>query len=82
MGYANIVALIFDGQNYAFSNKRMQKKLQEHKFDSWHPVVDGYAVPSTPPTNKDGDKIDENKSKAKATILSSLDDLVFVKVMH
>jgi hypothetical protein len=36
----------------------------------------------TPPTDKDGKKLSENKSKAKGTIRSSLVDLVFVKVMH
>jgi hypothetical protein len=39
-------------------------------------------VPTTPPTEKDGKKLNENNSKAKGTILSSLDDSVFVKVMH
>jgi hypothetical protein len=36
----------------------------------------------TPPTDKDGKKLSENNSKDKGTILSSLVDLVFVKVMH
>jgi hypothetical protein len=39
-------------------------------------------VPTTPPTNKDGKKLSENNSKDKGTILSSLDDSIFFKVMH
>jgi hypothetical protein len=37
---------------------------------------------ATPSTDKDGKKLRENNSKAKGTILSSLDDSIFVKVMH
>ena len=37
---------------------------------------------ATPSTDKDGKKLKENNSKAKGTILSSLDDSIFVKVMH
>jgi hypothetical protein len=44
--------------------------------------VDGYTVPDTPPIEKDGNKLNEKNSKAKGTILSSLDDLVFFKIMH
>jgi hypothetical protein len=82
MEYAKIGAPRFDGQNYAFWNKRMQTFLQAHGFDVWQSVVDGYAAPTTPPTDKDGKKLSENNSKAKGTILSSLDDSIFVKVMH
>jgi hypothetical protein len=51
-------------------------------FDFWQSVVDRYATPTTPPTDKYGKKLGENKSKAKGTILSSLDDSIFFKVMH
>jgi hypothetical protein len=39
-------------------------------------------MPTTPPTDKDGKKLNKNNSKDKGTILSSLDDSIFVKVMH
>jgi len=39
-------------------------------------------MPATPRTDKDGNKLNENNSKDKGTILRSLDDSVFVKVMH
>jgi hypothetical protein len=82
MEYDNIGVPRFDGQNYSFWNKRMQTFLQEHGFDVWQSILDGYVVPTTPPTDKYGKKLNENNSKAKGTILRSLDDLVFVKVMH
>jgi hypothetical protein len=60
----------------------MKTFLQAHGFDVWQSIVDGYKEPTTHPTNRDGNKLSENNSKAKGTILSSLVDLVFVKVMH
>jgi hypothetical protein len=65
-----------------FGIKGCKTFLQAHGFDVWQSVVDGYVAPTTPPTDKDGKKLSENNSKAKGTILSSLDDSVFVKVMH
>jgi hypothetical protein len=82
MEYTKIGVPMFDGQNYSFWNKRMKTFLQAHGFDVWKSVVDGYTTPATPPTDKDGKKLSENNSKDKGTILSSLVDSVFVKVMH
>jgi hypothetical protein len=82
MEYTKIGAPRFDGQNYAFWNKNMQTFLQTHGFDVWKLVVDGYAALATPPTDKDGKKLNENNSTAKDIIMNSLDDSVFVKVMH
>jgi hypothetical protein len=36
----------------------------------------------TPPIDKDGKKLSEKNSKDKVTIMSSLDDSIFVKFMH
>jgi hypothetical protein len=80
--YAKIGAPRFDGQNYTFWNKRMKTFLQEHGFDFWKLVVDGYKTLATPPTDRDGKKLRENNSKDKGTILSSLVDSIFFKVMH
>jgi hypothetical protein len=82
MEHAKIGAPWFDGQNYAFWNKRMQTFLQTQIFDVWQSIVDGYATSTTPPTDKHGKKLSENNSKAKGTILRSLNDSVFFKVMH
>jgi hypothetical protein len=65
MEYTKIGAPMFDGQNYAFWNKRMKTFLQAHGFDVWQSVVDGYTTPATPPTDKDGKKLSENNSKDK-----------------
>jgi hypothetical protein len=56
--------------------------LQAQGFDVWKSIVDGYVVPTTPPIDKDGNKLSEKNSKAKGTILRSLDDSLFLKVMH
>jgi uncharacterized lipoprotein YehR (DUF1307 family) len=82
MEYTKIGAPRFAGQNYAFWNKMMQTFLHAHGFDVWKSVVDGYATPTTPPVDKDGNKLSEKNSKAKGTILSSLDDSIFFKAMH
>jgi hypothetical protein len=82
MEYAEIGAPRFDGKNYTLWNKRMKTFLQAQGCDVWKAVVDGYTSPTTPPTVKDGKKLSKNNSKAKGTIMSSLVDSVFVKVMH
>jgi hypothetical protein len=82
MEYAKIGALVFDGQNYAFWSIRMKTFLRAQGFNVWRAVVDGYKAPTTPPTNKDGKKLKENNSNAKGTILNSLVNSIFVKVMH
>jgi hypothetical protein len=82
MEYVKIGAPRFDDHNYSFCNKRIKTHLQGHGFDVMQSVVDGYAVPPTPPIDKDGNKLSEKNSKAKGTILRSLDDSLFLKVMH
>jgi hypothetical protein len=58
------------------------KLFKEQRFDVWQLVVDVYAAPTTPPIDKYGKKLSEKNSKAKGTILSNLDDSLFVKVIH
>jgi hypothetical protein len=82
MEYAKIGAPMFEGHNYGFQSIRMKTFLQEHGFDVWRAIVDGYKAPTTPPIEKDGKKLKEKKSKAKCTILNSLSNSVFFKVMH
>jgi hypothetical protein len=65
-----------DGHNYSLWNKRI------HGFCFWQAVVDRYMTPSTPPTNKDGNKLSEKNSKDKSIILIILVDSIFAKVMH
>jgi hypothetical protein len=72
MDYAKIGIPQFDGQNYSFWRRRMQTYVQPQWFDVWWAVVDGYKVPITPPTNKDGNKLEDNDARAKNAILNGL----------
>lgn len=45
-------------------------------------MVNGYAIPTTSPTNLDAKKENEYNAKAKNAILSGLSETEFVKVMH
>jgi hypothetical protein len=65
MDYAKIGVPIFDDQDYAFWSIRMKTYVQAHGFDVWRAVVDGYKAPTTPPTDKDGKKLEENDSRDK-----------------
>ena len=82
MEYTKIGAPMFHGQNYVFWNKRMKTFLHAHGFYVWKLVVDKYIAPTTPPTYKYGNKLNEINSKAKGTILSSMYNSIFFKVMH
>ena len=41
----------FDGKKYAFWNISIKTYIQEHGFDIWQSIVDGYTVPTIPSTN-------------------------------
>jgi hypothetical protein len=60
----------------------MNTFLHAQGFDVWKSVVDGYKAPTTPPSNRDGNKLNEKKTNAKGTIVNSLVDSIFVKVMN
>jgi hypothetical protein len=49
---------------------------------NWNLVVNGYKAPTTPPTYENETKLHESNSKAMNSILSSLLDYEYVKVMH
>jgi hypothetical protein len=42
--------------------------VQAQGFDVWREVVDGYKAPTTPPIDKDGNKLEENDSRDKNAI--------------
>jgi hypothetical protein len=52
---------LFFGHKYAFWNRRMTCFLQENGFDVWQALVDRYKAPSTPPTDKDGNKLSKKQ---------------------
>ena len=55
----------FDGLKYALWSIRMKTYIQEHGFEIWQSIVDGYIVPTVPPTNDKAVKLGQNNSKAK-----------------
>jgi hypothetical protein len=60
----------------------MKTFLHEQGFDVLQFVVDEYKESSTPPIDRDGNKLNRKNSKDKGTIMRSLVDSLFVKVMH
>jgi hypothetical protein len=72
----------FDLKNYELCIKGMKTYVQSHGFDVWKSIVYGYKDPSTPPIDNNGNKLSQNNSRAKNSILNGLVDSVYVKVMH
>ena len=73
---------LFDGMNYAFWNVRMIVYFQAQGVDVQKEFVNRYNVPATPPIDNAGKKLYEDNSKAMSAVLSGLNEIVFVKVMH
>jgi hypothetical protein len=72
----------FDGQKYAFWSIRMKTYIQAQGFEIWQSIVDGYTVPTVPPTNDKAVKLGQNNSKATNALLNGLGETVFTKVAH
>jgi hypothetical protein len=72
----------FNGENYALWSKKIQTYIQEHIFDVWKSVVDGYKAPTTPPIDNDGKKLVENNSKSNNAIQNGVDESIFRKIIH
>jgi hypothetical protein len=60
----------------------MKTFLQAPGYDVWKAVVDRYKAPTTPSTDKDGNKLFENNLKNTNSIMNHLVDSIYVKVMH
>jgi len=60
----------------------MKTYIQAHGFDVCQATIDGYITPATPPTDRDGNKINENNSRATNAILNDLYHSIYVNVMH
>jgi hypothetical protein len=56
--------------------------IQEQGFEIWKSIVDGYKVPTIPPTNDKAMKISKNNSKATNALLNGLSETIFTKVEH
>jgi hypothetical protein len=60
----------------------MKTYIQAHGFEIWKSIVDGYTVPTVPPTNDKAVKLDQNNSKATNARLNGLGETIFTKVAH
>jgi hypothetical protein len=72
----------FDGQQYGFWSIRMKTYIQAQGFEIWQSIVDGYTVPTVPPTDDKAMKLGQNNSKATNALLNGLSETIFTKVAH
>jgi len=73
---------IFDGRNIFYWKIRTTAYLQLLGMDAWEIVEGGYTFPTEIPTNTAGKKQYETNAKAVNTLLGSLSQSEFVKVMQ
>jgi hypothetical protein len=50
----------------------MKTYIQAQGFEIWQSIVDGYTVPTVPPTNDKAVKLGQNNSKATNALLNGL----------
>ena len=79
---ASIRPPIFDGRNFAYWKVRITTYLQSLGIEVWDIMETGHTFPSSTPTNTVGKKQYETNVKAINTLLGSLSQLEFVKVMQ
>ncbi|XP_057866023.2 uncharacterized protein LOC131073574 [Cryptomeria japonica] len=72
---------LFEGSNFSFWSVQMKNYFMSLGFDVWMSVVNGYTVPSQPPTDADGKEF-ASIAKAINAISCGLSEPKFVKVMH
>jgi hypothetical protein len=60
----------------------MKTYIHAQGFEFWQSIVDGYIVPTIPPTNDKAVKLGQNNSKAINSLLNGLGGMVFTKVAH
>ena len=79
---ASIRPPIFDGSNFVYWKVRTTTYLQSLGAEVWDIVEGGYTFPSATPTDTAGKKQYETNAKAINTLLGSLSQLEFIKVMQ
>ena len=79
---ASIRPPIFDGSNFVYWKVRITAYFQSLGTEVWDIVEIGYTFPSATPTDTAGKKQYETNAKAINTLLGSLSQSEFVKVMH
>ena len=72
---------IFYGRNFVYWKIRTNTYLQPLGTDVWEIVEGGYTFPTTIPTDTTGKKQYETNAKAVNTLLGSLSQSEFFKVM-
>jgi hypothetical protein len=72
----------FDGQKYAFWNRRMKTYIKAHEFEIWQSVVDGYKELAVSPTSEKIMKLSQNNSKSTNALLNGLGESLYTKVVH
>jgi hypothetical protein len=60
----------------------MKTYIQAQGFEIWQSIVDGYIVPTVPPTNDKAVKLGQNNSKTTNAHLNGLSETLFTKVTH
>jgi hypothetical protein len=60
----------------------MKTYMQAQGFEIWQSIVDGYTVPTVPPTNDKAVKLGQNNSKSTNAHLNGLSETIFTKVTH
>ena len=79
---ASIRPTIFDGTNFVYWKVRVTAYLQSLGTEVWDIIDTGYTFPSATPTDLTGKKQYETNAKAVNTLLGSLSQTEFVKVMQ
>eukprot|EP00253_Pinus_taeda_P007556 PITA_07556 len=79
---ASIRPPIFDGSNFIYWKVRTTTYLQSLAAEVWDIVEGGYTFPSATPIDTTGKKQYETNAKAVNTLLGSLSQSEFVKVMQ
>ena len=79
---ASIRPPIFDGRNFVYWKVITIAYLQSPGTEVWDIMEGGYTFPSVTPTDTAGKKQYETNSKAFNTLLGSLSQSEFVKVMQ
>jgi hypothetical protein len=60
----------------------MKTYIEEHGFEIWQSIVDGYIAPAVPSTNDKAVKLGQNNFKVTNALLNGLGESVFTKVAH
>ena len=81
-GMGSIRPPIFNGRNLVYWKIITKAYLQSLGADVWEIVEGGYQFPAAIPTESAGKKLYETNAKDVNTLLGSLSELEFVKVMQ